>query len=648
MENNPQTYLIKGAQQRQRYIGLEGRHFEDNARYLDNMIAAYDKEVGVGSDASHIPLAHGKKAKSFGGTASRTVVNTVEPDERIRAAILFIPFDANQGDGRTEGFRKHGAGTVTLVQRQDGTKEIVQSSIPELTEDIEAGNAPGWSRVTRIKQWEKSDKVKSNVKRLGFGTPTYKKKGGKEAIRTKIAGVGVARFCEYLLKDRLRRLGLFKGATFAQGLPRIVVLSENLFVGLDDNLADGWPASLKTDLGVEYRRIPVTGKAPTLQVQQMCAYQCCVPNLKTFAGVSVTAEWQGRKAKVQKKAAKDETWLILELTINGKTMRIGCVHLSADNVSLDPNAAEPVLKEVIKFAKKMCLDAILGDMNLNVSSYPGGMFPSLIEIAPDYARPSSAHDKDGEEEVKDGGSEENEENEESKESDDHATSSSSIPAASVASDTSSSLDTSASSSSGPGNPGADTDTLPATALKIGLQTSSGSGTQLYMGGLLIHERIEFGGTIINAGTASLPLYAKSLGTGVIDPTQKSWMQAEDAANHGDMQVDDEIYSDHPSIYADYILKVEATEQKSQFASTSSSSMPSIEESKEDGDEEDSDEEDGGEASDEESDEAYRQHISKKSKAEHGAITTATDYAGKSPGASDSDDVEQGEDDPMDG
>lgn len=321
--------------------------------------------------ASATPFAPALAPSLWAWQAARRVPTTIQPQTlRIRAAVLFIPFDAILTDGRTFNYRTFGSSFFTLTENSKGEQTISDSNFASLNKTKATGSSAitSWPDVTGKKVWEKPSGSAAHARESFSGNKQARGKGAKDDFQKRVSTdlgqiptVGAQLFYQRVLGDRLHRLGLFRGATFVEGLPRVVVLSEKLFAKTVP-----WPSTLDPGIGIIYRKLVSTGIGSSRAEQDICAYAA--------DGTVATARWEQRKLNQGPIIGPVENWLILNLQIRDLQLNIGCVHLTSKNIELNSANTKTAILAARKFALNNDLDAILGDMNMNTTAFQEDSF----------------------------------------------------------------------------------------------------------------------------------------------------------------------------------------------------------------------------------------------------------------------------------
>lgn len=266
-----------------------------------------------------------------------------EPREQrfTNIPILFIPFEGNFNNRIVGGFERKGNQTSDIYEEQGEDPYVILGSkqIDDTDMQSSVGSSKHWSskkgEVTKHKVLAKSSDELISIL-------------SKKSISEK-------EFFELVVSDRLRYLKFSAFSNRDQGLPEVIVLSERL---LD------WP--------------------DCLEVLQKKYVQCFVldeMNLQDMSAYVLESEVRSYQFQIIRRAGKFsshnfvEKWLIVKKITVTPAFTVACVHLSSKYTSCTTQKMSPVMWEVIQFARKNGVHAIVGDFNMNTYGLHGGFFP---------------------------------------------------------------------------------------------------------------------------------------------------------------------------------------------------------------------------------------------------------------------------------
>jgi hypothetical protein len=256
----------------------------------------------------------------------------------VQLPILFVPFEGNFSARIIGGYQRTGNQTSTLVEKRGSDATVHRGDERFSVTDMLSG--PG-----DMDFWSKKKGDFEIVNMLAEG------KGALFDLLDELKMSG-GDFYNMVVEDRLCFLGFNSWSSEANGLPEVIVLSEQLF--------DEFPERLSI-LGKFYLR------AKTLGTQS---------NLQNMAAYVLTTAWDCYRFDSIKRADRfkkefEETWL---LVMKG-AFKMACVHLSSNYTSAKSTDVDTIFESLLEFANKEDVHAILGDFNLNTFGVHGGVFP---------------------------------------------------------------------------------------------------------------------------------------------------------------------------------------------------------------------------------------------------------------------------------
>lgn len=265
---------------------------------------------------------------------------------RVHLPILFLPFEGNYNQRFISGLAR-GVSEVTLFE-QGGATSVPSGPSPFSSQSLDVRD------TLRNHLWFKGNASKS----VGGVLP----RGSTKAQRLGVWTSGYPDIYHAAVKNAFDRLHISGHTSFRAGLPKIIVLSEEV---LD------WPKSLTVHDQVYNLCSQVNTKS---NLQRMAFYvHSHVP--KREFGFRIESR------PVMYKGSHVETWgIVTHTTLVGSSQRssvsIACVHLTSKFTDISSSSdTERQLHSVFSFARDREVDAVIGDLNLNTYGQLGGTIP---------------------------------------------------------------------------------------------------------------------------------------------------------------------------------------------------------------------------------------------------------------------------------
>jgi hypothetical protein len=375
-----------------------------------------------------VPLPASKQKRDEPGGRELKRSKTVVAERLVAPThlpILFVPFEGNFSKLIIGGYQRTGNQTSTLVEAR-GSAPVVQRKGERTTGEDMA------STFGRMEFWNENKGAFERMDMLARD---------KSAFEGLLADLKLTpqQFYETVVEDRLRHLRFEARSTEAEGLPEVIVLSEELLP---------FPPKLLV-LEKTFLRTQTLGTKSHLQ--DMAAYVAA----SAFSDYRFSVEKRGSAFA---KEPFEETWML----VTKGPFTVACVHLTSAYTKAKSSDAPDIFEGLLSFAQKSGVHAILGDFNLNTFGVHGGVFP----VSGGFEKQSTG-----------------------------------------------------------------------MAYQSTFATSSGSGTKLYMGGMICDPRVFLSSTLTSLGSLAVPPWFTC-------STQK--------------ELKEKVFSDHHSLYGNYLFSAETS------------------------------------------------------------------------------------------
>lgn len=265
----------------------------------------------------------------------------------VHLPILFLPFEGNYNQRFIGGLAK-GVSEVTLFEQGDSLNVTsgpsLQFSDQSFDPHATLGNA----------SWFKGNSSKFT----GFSLPS----GSAKPQRLSSWKSGYLDIYHASVQNAFDWLCIGKYATFGNGLPKVIVLSEEI---------SSWPATLTVH---DHSYNLCSQLSTKSNLQRMAFYLHSHTSKAQFS-------FRTESRPVSYKGSHIETWGIVTHTSfvsHGRqsSVSIACVHLTSKFTDITSSLdTERQLTTVFDFAARQEVDAVIGDFNLNTYGQLGGTIP---------------------------------------------------------------------------------------------------------------------------------------------------------------------------------------------------------------------------------------------------------------------------------
>jgi hypothetical protein len=247
-----------------------------------------------------------------------------------------VPFEGNFSNRIMGGYSRKGNQSSSIVEG-GGSSPVIERG-----DDVFSGDMA--STVGSMKHWSARKGDLEQVPLLA---------SSKQGFLTKLseAQLNAQAFYQAVVEDRLRRLRFSAFSDSGEGLPEVIILSEQLLE---------WPEHL-TVMGHSYTRCGHL--ALKSHLQEMAAF--------VLLGKAWEYQFSSATRAGKFKTKFEETWLL----VSKGGLTVACVHLTSKYTSSSASQSAGIFDDVFQFARTKKVQAILGDFNLNTYGVHGGAFP---------------------------------------------------------------------------------------------------------------------------------------------------------------------------------------------------------------------------------------------------------------------------------